>query len=157
MNKIVEDMFAALNDLSTEKCAELLDDNAEFYFVKAPLIKEHYPGKNEIAKFLSFIFGLWRIVSPEGSKFTVLRYAEEGNTISVEWIKEISNSGKRALLPGCTVFELKEDKIIYFRDYFNPQESAEIFKKLSIGKRVVTQGKVMRYFFGKSKDIRKRT
>ena len=107
--------FDVFNKRDMDRMADLLDEDAEFYFPKTqPLI-----GKDRILKFLNILFRQY----PELT-FDIQRIICEGSKAAVHWTnKGRSRKNEPYQNEGATILEMADDKITFISDFFKDTEN----------------------------------
>ena len=110
----VTKFFEVFNSRDMDRMAELLNEDAEFYFPKTqPLI-----GRERILKFLNILFRQY----PELS-FEVRRIIGEGRNAAVHWTNKGRSRQKEPYQnEGVTLLEIKNQKISFISDFFKNTE-----------------------------------
>ena len=113
-DQTVKTFFEVFNKRDINRMADLLDEDAEFYFPKTqPLI-----GKDRILKFLNILFRQY----PELT-FEIQRTVCEGSKAAVHWTN-VGRSRKDEPYQneGATILEMADDKITFISDFFKDTE-----------------------------------
>ena len=110
----VTTFFEVFNARDMDRMAELLHEDAEFYFPKTqPLI-----ARERILKFLHILFRQY----PELT-FEIQRTVCEGSKAAVHWTnKGRSRKNEPYQNEGATFLEIADDKIIFISDFFKDTE-----------------------------------
>jgi ketosteroid isomerase-like protein len=106
--------FEVFNARDLDQMAELLHEDAEFYFPKTqPLI-----GKERILKFFNILFRQY----PELS-FEIQRIICEGSKAAVHWTNKGRSRRKEPYQnEGVTIMEMVDDRISFISDFFKDTE-----------------------------------
>ena len=114
IDQVITTFFDVFNARDTDRMAELLHEDAEFYFPKTqPLI-----GRERILKFLNILFRQY----PELT-FEIQRTVCEGSKAAVHWRnKGRSRKNEPYQNEGATILEMADDKITFISDFFKDTE-----------------------------------
>ncbi len=113
-DQTVKTFFEVFNAHDMDRMAELLHEEAKFYFPKTqPLI-----GRGRILKFLNILFRQY----PELT-FEIQRTVCEGSRAAVHWTnKGRSRKNEPYQNEGATILEIADDKITFISDFFKDTE-----------------------------------
>lgn len=106
--------FDALNDRNFDKMEELLDENAELFFPKAPPLY----GRERILRFLHLLFRKFPQLS-----FSVLRTIRQNQLTAVHWTNRgRTRTGEPYENEGVTLIEMSDRRIRWISDFFKNTE-----------------------------------
>ncbi|MFT6437623.1 MAG: limonene-1,2-epoxide hydrolase [Candidatus Azotimanducaceae bacterium] len=109
--QVVENFIDAWNRMDWEAVVSALADDVIYHNI--PM--EKLEGKQAAAAFI-------RGMKPEGVDWETLSIAENGNKVLTERIDRFDMAGgKKLVIPVMGVFEIENDKIKAWRDYFDLQ------------------------------------
>ncbi|HXZ85581.1 MAG TPA: limonene-1,2-epoxide hydrolase family protein [Myxococcota bacterium] len=107
--QIVRDFLAAWPRRKIEELVDFFADDAVYHNVPVAPIR----GKKAIREVFEGFLGAFSV------ELVVVNAAANGNVVFTERIDRFDMNGKRFDLPVNGVFELRDGKIVAFRDYFD--------------------------------------
>ncbi len=108
--KLVTDFCRAWSNRNIEELVAYFSEDAVYHNMPMPPMK----GKPAIQVILS------QIIAPASAiEFEIRHVAESGNVVFTERIDRFHMGGKKVELPVAGVFEMKDGKIVAWRDYFD--------------------------------------
>jgi len=107
--QIVRDFLAAWPRRKIEELVDFFADDAVYHIVPVAPIR----GKKAIREVFEGFLGAFSV------ELVVVNAAANGNVVFTERIDRFDMNGKRFDLPVNGVFELRDGKIVAFRDYFD--------------------------------------
>ena len=109
-NEVVEGMFDALRNRDVEKVVDRLDDAVVWHNVGLPRIR----GVRRVGKFMRLL------AKPQyGFDVTIHNIASDGDTVLTERTDVLIWRRLRIEFWVCGTFELRDGKILVWRDYFD--------------------------------------
>ena len=108
--KLVTDFCRAWSNRNIEELVAYFSEDAVYHNMPMPPMK----GKPAIQAILN------QIIAPASAiDFEIRHVAESGNVVFTERIDRFHMGGKKVELPVAGVFEIKDGKIVAWRDYFD--------------------------------------
>ena len=108
--KLVTDFCRAWSNRNIEELVAYFSEDAVYHNMPMPPMK----GKPAIQAILS------QIIAPTSAiEWEILNVAESGNVVFTERVDRFQMGGKKVELPVAGVFEIKDGKIVAWRDYFD--------------------------------------
>ena len=108
--KLVTDFCRAWSNRNIEELVAYFSEDAVYHNMPMPPMK----GKPAIQAILN------QIIAPASAiEFEIRHVAESGNVVFTERIDRFHMGGKKVELPVAGVFEIKDGKIVAWRDYFD--------------------------------------
>nr|WP_231383881.1 MULTISPECIES: limonene-1,2-epoxide hydrolase family protein [unclassified Rhodococcus (in: high G+C Gram-positive bacteria)] len=109
-NEVVEGMFDALRNRDVERVVDRLDDAVVWHNVGLPRVR----GKRRVGKFMRLL------AKPQyGFDVTIHNIASDGDTVLTERTDVLIWRRLRIEFWVCGTFELRDGKILVWRDYFD--------------------------------------
>lgn len=109
-NEVVEGMFDALRNRDVERVVDRLDDAVVRHNVGLPRVR----GKRRVGKFMRLL------AKPQyGFDVTIHNIASDGDTVLTERTDVLIWRRLRIEFWVCGTFELRDGKILVWRDYFD--------------------------------------
>nr|WP_230594046.1 MULTISPECIES: limonene-1,2-epoxide hydrolase family protein [Rhodococcus] len=109
-NEVVEGMFDALRNRDVEKVVDRLDDAVVWHNVGLPRVR----GVRRVGKFMRLL------AKPQyGFDVTIHNIASDGDTVLTERTDVLIWRRLRIEFWVCGTFELRDGKILVWRDYFD--------------------------------------
>jgi limonene-1,2-epoxide hydrolase len=107
---VVRDFCAAIDRKDLAEVESLLDENVVYHNVgSAPAV-----GREASLAAVKFQFDMFDPIA-----FRIRNLAEDGDTVLTERVDEITANGVTAPVPVMGTFEIRDGRIVQWRDYFD--------------------------------------
>lgn len=107
---VVREFCGAIDRKDLARVESLLDDNVVYHNVGS----EPALGRDAALAAVKFQFDMFDPIL-----FRIRNLAEDGNTVLTERVDEITANGVMAPVPVMGTFEVKDGRIVHWRDYFD--------------------------------------
>lgn len=107
---VVREFCAAIDRKDLAGVESLLDGKVVYHNIGS----EPAVGRDAALAAVKFQFDMFDPIS-----FRIRNLAEDGDTVLTERVDEITANGVRAPVPVMGTFEVKDDRIVQWRDYFD--------------------------------------
>lgn len=108
--QLIEEFVAAFNAKDVDKIMTLFSDDPVYHNMPGPPTKGAKAVRGLVSSFLT---------PAENVDWEILNIAESGDTVFAERIDRFVIGGKDIALPCNGVFEIRDGKIVEWRDYFD--------------------------------------
>ena len=106
----VEQFIQAWNDMDFARIVALLHEDIVYHNIPMPVLT----GKDEVTAYLG---KSWKLF--ESIDWQLLNIAASGNTVLTERVDDFIINGSPISLPVMGTFEISDNRIIAWRDYFD--------------------------------------
>jgi len=108
--QVVEEFCAAVGRKDLAGCEELLDDTVVYHNVGSdPAV-----GRDATLAAVKFQFDMFEPIA-----FVIRNLAVDGDTVLTERVDEVTANGTMAPVPVMGTFEVRDGRIVAWRDYFD--------------------------------------
>ena len=107
---VIRDFCAAIDRKDLATVESLLDENVVYHNIGS----EPAVGREASLAAVKFQFDMFDPIS-----FRIRNLAENGNTVLTERVDEVSTNGVMAPVPVMGTFEVRDGRIVQWRDYFD--------------------------------------
>jgi limonene-1,2-epoxide hydrolase len=108
--EVVRELCAAIDQRDLARVEELLDEKVVYHNIGS----EPAVGREASLAAVKFQFDMFDPIA-----FRIRNLAEDGNTVLTERVDEVTANGVMAPVPVMGTFEVKNGRIVHWRDYFD--------------------------------------